>query len=78
MKYMETESGGNRKALILSQRRGEHSRFMPQKLCPVLEESRGLYKMRACSQESVMRNKGVRILIAFSCIVSKTVVGWRQ
>ena len=77
MKNMETESGGNRKALILSQRRGEH-RFMPQKLCPVLEESRGLYKMRACSQESVMRNKGVRILIAFSCIVSKTVVGWRQ
>ena len=76
---METEFGRNRKvALILSQQRGEHSRFMPQKLCPLLEKSRGLYKMRAYSQESVMRNKGVRILISFSCIVSKTVVGWRQ
>ena len=65
-------------ALIPSQWKGKHSRFMPQKLCPLLEESRGLYKMRACSQESVMRNKGVRILISFSSIVSKTVVGWRQ
>ena len=73
---METESGGNRKvALILSQQRAEHSRFMPQKLCPLLEKSRGLYKMRACSQESVMRNKGVRILISSSCVVSKTVIG---
>ena len=30
--------------------------------------------MRAHSQESVMRNKGIRILISFSHIVSKTVI----
>ena len=34
-KNTETEFGGNRKvALILSQRRGKHSRLMPQELCP--------------------------------------------
>ena len=47
------------------------------KNCPLLhEEPRGLYKMRAPSQEQVMRNKGVRILdSSFSCIVSRTVIG---
>ena len=40
---------------------------------PSLYESRGLFKARARSQESVMRNKGDRILISSSCIVSKTV-----
>ena len=38
---------------------------------PLHEESRGFCKVRARSQESVMRSKGVRIL-------SKTVIGWRQ
>ena len=38
-------------------------------LHPAYEESRGLYKARAHSQESVMRNKGDRILISSSCIV---------
>ena len=34
MKNVETEFGGNRKvALILSQRRGEHSRLLPRNLC---------------------------------------------
>ena len=42
------------------------------------EESRGLHKIRACSQESMTRNKGVRILISSSRIVSQTVIGWRQ
>lgn len=57
---MEREFGGNGKvALILSQQIGAHSRFMPQELCPLREESRALYKMRPRSQESVMSNKGV-------------------
>ena len=47
-------------------------------LHPPHDESRSLYKMRTCSQESVMRNKGDRILIFFSCIVSKTVRAWHQ
>ena len=42
------------------------------------EKSRGLYKMRAHSQEPVMRNKGVRVLISSFCTVSKTVLGWHQ
>ena len=74
-------------ALILSRWKGEPSRLMPQELCPPPpptpappshEESRGLYKARARSQESVMRNRGDRILISSSCIVSKTVVAWCQ
>ena len=32
------------------------------------DESSGLYKMRAHSQESVMRNKDVRILISSSSV----------
>ena len=48
--------------MILSQQRGEYSRLMPQELSSFHEESRGLYKMSASSQESVMRTKGVRIL----------------
>ena len=52
---------------------------MSQKLCSLHhEESGGLYNMRAHSQGSVMRNKGVRILSSFSCIVSKAVIGWHQ
>ena len=47
-------------------------------LHPPHEESRSLYKMRTCSQESVMRNKGDRILIFSSCIVSKTVINWHR
>ena len=38
------------------------------------EQSRGLNKMRAYSRESVMKSKGVRILIPSSHIVSKTVI----
>ena len=78
MKNTETEFGGNRKvAFILSWRGGEHSRLMPEELCPLFrEESGGLCKARACSQESVVRNKGDRILISSSCIVSKTVIDW--
>ena len=38
------------------------------------EECRGLRKARAHSQESVMRNKGDRILISSSCIISKIVI----
>ena len=45
---------------------------------PLHEESRGLYKARAQSQESEMRNKGDRILIPSSCVVSKTVIDWHQ
>ena len=45
---------------------------------PLHEESRGLHKARAQSQESEMRNKGDRILISSSCVVSKTVTDWRQ
>ena len=41
---METEFGGNRKvALILSWQRGEHSRLMPQELCPSSRGSLGDY-----------------------------------
>ena len=37
IKNTETEFGGNRKvALILSSRRGEHSRLLPQEQCPHL------------------------------------------
>jgi len=67
-------------ALILSRWRGERCRLMPQDLCAPLprslryEESRGLCKMRARSQESAVRNKRVSIVIVSSCIVSKTVV----
>ena len=44
MKNMETEFGGDRKvAFILSWQRGEYSRLMPQELCSLHEESRGLY-----------------------------------
>ena len=43
-----------------------------------IEESRGLYKARAQSQESETRNKGDRLLISSSCVVSKTVIDWRQ
>jgi len=39
---METEFGGNKKvALILSWQRGEHSRLMPQELCPLSMRSLG-------------------------------------
>ena len=80
IKYMETEFGGNRKmALILSWYRGEHSRLILQELCPPPhEKSGGFYKIRAHSQESVMRNKGLRILISSSCIILETVMGWCQ
>ena len=45
---------------------------MPQDLnFHLYEESKSLYKMRACSQESMMRTKGVRILYSSFCIVSK-------
>ena len=75
-KNTETEYGGNRKVtLILSQQRGEHSRLKPQERCH--EPSRGLYKAKACSQESVMRSQVDRILISSSCIVSNTVINWR-
>ena len=51
--------------LFSSQQRGEHSRIMPQGLStlppPTYEESRGLYKGKAHSQVSVMRNKVSRI-----------------
>ena len=46
--------------------------------CPLHEESRGLYKARAPSQESVLRNKGGRILISSTFIVSKTVIDFHQ
>ena len=39
-----TEFGGNRKvAFILSQRRGEHSKLMPQELCSCSMKSLGVY-----------------------------------
>ena len=48
IKNTETKFGGKKKVvLILSQWRGEHSKLMPQELCPPHEGSRGLYKMRA-------------------------------
>ena len=60
LKSTEREFGGNGKAaLILSQQIGAHSRFMPQELRPLREESGALYKMRPRGQESVTRNKGV-------------------
>ena len=74
MKNTGTEFGESRKvALILSQLRGEHSRITPQELCFLLHPTptRGLYKMRAHSQELMMRNKGVRLLIFSSCTVSE-------
>ena len=52
---------------------------MPQELGPPLhEESRDLRTMRAHSQELAVSNQGVRILVSFSCIVSKTVTDWHQ
>ena len=42
------------------------------------EESRGLCKMNTHSQESVMRDKGVRILISSPCVVSKSVIDWEN
>ena len=43
-KNTETEFGGNRKvALTLSRQRGEHSRLMPQELCPGPMRSLGAY-----------------------------------
>ena len=68
-------------ALILSQQRGEYSRLKPQEPChppTPHEESRGLFKKRVHSQESVMRSKGDRILTFPSSIVSETVLDWRQ
>ena len=66
-------------ALILNQWRGENNRLCLKNCAHRLyEESRGLHKIRACSQESMTRNKGVRILISSSRIVSKTVIGWRR
>ena len=56
---------------------GGQSRLKPQELCPLLEESGGLYKTRG-SQSSVMRNRGDRIWISPSWIVSKTVIDLRQ
>ena len=41
------------------------------------EESRGLCKITR-SQVSVMRNKGVKILISSSCIVLKSVIDWKN
>ena len=66
-------------ALILRQQRvSKHGRLMPQELCPLNahDESRALYKAKAHSQGSVMRNKGDRVLISPSCIVSKTAIVW--
>ena len=54
----ETEFGGNRKVALIPDGGGDHSKFT-------------LQEMRTPSQESVMRNKSVRIL-------SKTGIGWRQ
>ena len=57
---------------LSSSSRGRHNSLMPQDLnFHLYEESKSLYKMRACSQESMMRTKGVRILYSSSCIVSK-------
>ena len=64
-------------ALVLIQQRGEHSRLLLVKL-PSNKKFRGLYKIKACSQELMMRNKGVRVLSSSSCTVSKTVIGWRS
>ena len=72
----ETEFGGNRKvALILSSRSGEDC--ASRTVSHFHERSRGLYKMRACSQGSVRRKKG-SCIISSACNVSKTVKGWRQ
>ena len=65
-------------ALILSGREGNTVGSCLKNCTKPHEESRGLYKMRACSQESVMRNKGDSILMSSSCIVSKTVIDWCQ
>lgn len=58
-KNTKTEFGENRKkALNLSQQRGEHKADRSRTVCSLLhEDSRGLYKPRAHNQESVMRNK---------------------
>ena len=67
-------------ALILSWQRREHSRVHASRTVPPYphKESRGLYKARARSQDSVMRNKGDKILISSPCILSKTVTVWHQ
>ena len=78
LKNTETGFEGNRKvALVLIQQRGERSRLLLVRL-PSNKKSRGLYKIKACSQELMMRNKGVRVLSSSSCIVSKTVIGWHS
>jgi len=68
IKNTETEFGGNRKVVLFSVGGEGNTVGTWLKNCsPLLhEESRGLYKMRAHSQESVMRNKDVRILISSS------------
>ena len=76
---METEFGGNRKWLYFSVgKEGNTSGSSLKNCAPLHEEFRGSCKMRAHSQESVMRNKGDRILISSSCIVSRTVINWCQ
>ena len=80
IKNTEPEFGGNRKVLLFSVGGEGNTVGTWLKNCsPLLyEESRGLYKIRTHSQELVMRNKDVRILISSSYIVSKAVIGWHQ
>ena len=70
IKNTEAEFGGNKKVALILTRWRVHRRLMPQELCPSSTSSLG-----AQSQESVMRNKGNRILISSSWFVSKTVIG---
>ena len=65
-------------AFILRQQRGTRKAHAPRTVPTLHEESRGLYKARGRSQESMMRNKGDRILISSSCVVSKTIRDWHQ
>ena len=62
------EFGGNRKVALILSWQGRSTVVSCIKNCaphPHHEESRGLYKMRTHSQESVMRNKGFFLFHCF-------------
>ena len=76
MKNTETEFAGNRKVAFSASGEGNTVGLCCKNWAPPVR-SLGAYT-RACTQVSVMRTKGGRILIFPSCIVSKTVIGWSQ
>ena len=57
-------------ALVLIQQRGERSRLLLVRL-PSNIKSRGLHKRKVCSQELMMRKRGVRVLSSLLVLFQK-------